>query len=49
MRALVVAEDTKALRYVRDVLPGGRYPLVTGDPAPIRGLTRARRPPLRPP
>ena len=44
---LVVDDDPKTLRYVRDALAGSEYaPLVTGDPEEVSGLIRTERPRL---
>ena len=44
---LVVDDDPKTLRYVRDALAGSEYaPLVTGDPQELPGLIRTERPRL---
>ena len=44
---LVVDDDPKTLRYVRDALAGSEYaPLVTGDPEAVSGLIRTERPRL---
>ena len=44
---LVVDDDPKTLRYVRDALAGSEYvPLVTGDPEEVPGLIRTERPRL---
>ena len=44
---LVVDDDPKTLRYVRDALAGSGYaPLVTGDPEELSDLIRAERPAL---
>ena len=44
---LVVDDDPKTLRYVRDALAGSEYtPLVTGDPQEVPGLLRTERPRL---
>ena len=44
---LVVDDDPKTLRYVRDALAGSEYhPLVTGDPAEVSGLMQTERPRL---
>ena len=44
---LVVDDDPKTLRYVRDALAGSEYaPLVTGDPEEVAGLIRTERPRL---
>ena len=44
---LVVDDDPKTLRYVRDALAGSEYaPLVTGDPEEVSGLIRSERPRL---
>ena len=44
---LVVDDDPKTLRYVRDALAGSEYaPLVTGDPKEVSGLIRSERPRL---
>ena len=46
-RVLVVDDDPRTLRYVRDALAGTAYvPIVTGDPAEAGGLVRAERPGL---
>ena len=44
---LVVDDDPKTLRYVRDALAGSEYaPLVTGDPNEVPGLIQTERPRL---
>ena len=44
---LVVDDDPKTLRYVRDALAGSEYaPVVTGDPEEVSGLIRSERPRL---
>ena len=44
---LVVDDDPKTLRYVRDALAGSEYAaLVTGDPEEVSGLIRSERPRL---
>ena len=44
---LVVDDDPKTLRYVRDALAGSEYhPLVTGDPEELSGLIQTERPRL---
>ena len=44
---LVVDDDPKTLRYVRDALAGSDYrPLVTGDPEELPGLIQTERPRL---
>ena len=44
---LVVDDDPKTLRYVRDALAGSEYaPLVTGDPEEVPGLIQTGRPRL---
>ena len=44
---LVVDDDPKTLRYVRDALAGSDYrPLVTGDPEELSGLIQTERPRL---
>ena len=44
---LVVDDDPKTLRYVRDALAGSEYhPLATGDPEELPGLIRTERPRL---
>ena len=44
---LVVDDDPKTLRYVRDALAGSEFaPLVTGDPEEVSGLIRTGRPRL---
>ena len=44
---LVVDDDPKTLRYVRDALAGSEYaPLVTGDPEEVSGVIRSERPRL---
>ena len=44
---LVVDDDPKTLRYVRDALAGSEYAaLVTGDPEEVSGLIRTERPRL---
>ena len=44
---LVVDDDPKTLRYVRDALAESEYaPLVTGDPEELSGLIRTERPRL---
>ena len=44
---LVVDDDPKTLRYVRDALAGSEYtPLVTGDPEEVPGLIQTERPRL---
>ena len=44
---LVVDDDPKTLRYVRDALAGSEYaPVVTGDPEAVSGLIRTERPRL---
>ena len=44
---LVVDDDPKTLRYVRDALAGSEYtPLVTGDPEELPGLIWTERPRL---
>ena len=44
---LVVDDDPKTLRYVRDALAGSEYtPLVTGDPQEVPGLIQTERPRL---
>ena len=46
-RVLVVDDDPRTLRQVRDALASGGYiPLVTGDPAELPGLLRSERPDL---
>ena len=46
-RILVVDDDPRTLRYVRDTLTGAGYaPLVTGAPGDLAGLIRAERPEL---
>ena len=46
-RILVVDDDPKTLRYVRDVLGGAGYaPLVTGDHAELSHIIRTERPSL---
>jgi DNA-binding response OmpR family regulator len=46
-RILVVDDDPRTLRYVRDTLTGAGYaPLVTGAPDDLAGLIRAERPVL---
>ena len=47
MPILVVDDDPKTLRYVRDALAGSGYaPVVTGDPAEVPGLIQTERPGL---
>ena len=44
---LVVDDDPKTLRFVRDALAGSEYvPLVTGDPEEVAGLIQTERPRL---
>ena len=44
---LVVDDDPKTLRFVRDALAGSDYvPVVTGDPEAVAGLIRAEKPRL---
>ena len=44
---LVVDDDPKTLRYVRDALAGSEFaPLVTGDPKAVSGLIQTGRPGL---
>ena len=44
---LVVDDDPKTLRFVRDALAGSDYiPVVTGDPEELAGLVRTERPRL---
>ena len=44
---LVVDDDPKTLRFVRDALAGSDYvPLVTGDPEELPGLIRSEKPRL---
>ena len=44
---LVVDDDPKMLRYVRDALAAGGYaPVLTGDPEKLPGLVRTHRPRL---
>ena len=44
---LVVDDDPKTLRYVRDALAGSEFtPLVTGDPEELPGLLQTERPRL---
>ena len=44
---LVVDDDPKTLRFVRDALAGSDYvPVVTGDPEELPGLVRTERPRL---
>ena len=44
---LVVDDDPKTLRYVRDALAGSEFaPLVTGDPVEVPGLIRTEQPRL---
>ena len=44
---LVVDDDPKTLRYVRDALAGSEFaPPVTGDPEELPGLLRTERPRL---
>ena len=44
---LVVDDDPKTLRFVRDALAGSDYvPVVTGDPEALAGLIRAEQPRL---
>ena len=46
-RVLVVDDDPRTLRQVRDALASGGYiPLVTGDPAELPGLIQSERPDL---
>ena len=46
-RVLVVDDDPRTLRFVRDTLTGAGYaPLVTGAPNDLAGLIRAERPQL---
>ena len=46
-RILVVDDDPKTLRYVRDILSGAGYaPLVTGDHADLSHVIRTERPSL---
>ena len=46
-RILVVDDDPKTLRYVRDILSGaGHAPLVTGDHADLSHIIRTERPSL---
>ncbi len=46
-RILVVDDDPRTLRFVRDTLTGAGYaPLVTGAPDDLAGLIRAERPEL---
>ncbi len=46
-RVLVVDDDPRALRFVRDALSGAGYaPLVTGAPRELQRIIRTERPPL---
>ena len=46
-RVLVIDDDPRTLRYVRDALAGSGYvPIVTGDPGEAAGLIRAEDPAL---
>ena len=46
-RILVVDDDPKTLRYVRDALTAaGYFPLVTGDPREVAELVRTKKPHL---
>ncbi|MCY4571657.1 MAG: ATP-binding protein [Gemmatimonadetes bacterium] len=46
-RILVVDDDPRTLRYVRDALSAARYaPIVTGDPDDLSSLIRAEKPHL---
>ena len=46
-RILVVDDDPKALRYIRDALTAAGYsPLVTGDPREVADLVRTKKPHL---
>ena len=46
-RILVVDDDPRMLRFVRDVLTGAGYaPLVTGEPEDLAGLIRSEKPRL---